>query len=145
MKYFLFLIVGVFSFSANASFVQENCSNAEATTRYSQGHDQNNSHLTLRFYVKNKEVNAPLKHEDGELKVTKNSEALLVTEVKNTCKPGDTDGVESARVVHHRNVTLQKADGSDFDKRIVGVSSDLKSVTADMICEEYSDGLVPCP
>ena len=132
--------------SAQASWFQEYCTSADGTTKMAQGHDENYIQLTERSYDQdwNKKEKI-VRDENGTLNYSNVSEQELEKEFQSGCREGGGGtGLSSWRQVYYRKVQITKADNSMFSQDTVGVSSDLTTVTASMICENLGSSEVIC-
>jgi len=131
--------------SAQASYFQINCSNADRTVATASGHSKSSVTLTEYSYGDNGPVykSVELDPHAVETEVLKNTQ--LHEERKGGCAPDQTTGFMSYNSVSYENVRFQMRDGSLFSKEILGVSQDLKSVEAFLICEQEVNNMIGCP
>lgn len=135
-----------FATSAHASWYQTWCSNAEGTTRTGNGHNSNFTQLTKREYTNRGPVETIIRDEQGELFAEQVGEPkTIVSEQKQTCRKPGEGGVWSSHVVTAGKYKIVHRDGKLFDKDIVGVSKDLRSVEVELICQADMNGLIMCP
>lgn len=146
MKTLILTLTTTLALNANASWMQQHCSNGEATTRTSMGHNENFVQWTEQSY----DAGGVLKtrvvvDEDGKI----DQEILAQTEIekdyKRSCVPGKKEGWVMGREVSYVKVKLTNGDGSKFPKGAVGVSEDGLSLTANLICEQVVTSMVICP
>lgn len=136
MKKIAIILMGSMAF-AHASFYQQKCSSADGLATSANGHVKNEVVLSEAFYGQDvmiqKVVYSP---RDIEIKTLKE----IVLESTNDC----ANGMFSSKKITYKKVAFQKADGSLFSDKTVGVSKDLKSVSADLICEMKMNGRGAC-
>jgi hypothetical protein len=136
----------VISTSAQASWYQTFCSNAEGTTRTANGHNQNFTQLTKREWTNRGPVETIIRDEENKLRVEQVGEQKsIVNEQKQSCRKPGMGGVWNSHNVSAGKYKITNDDGSLFDKDIVGVSEDLKSVEVEFICQADMNGLIMCP
>ncbi len=135
------------SSSAQASWYQHFCSNAEGTTRSANGHNQNYLQLTKREWTDKGRVETVITDTEHKLRVLPVGEAkVVVSEQKGSCdRANGNTGFWSSRSVTAGSYEISHADGVLFDENIVGVSKDRKTVKVELICERAMNGLMPCP
>lgn len=134
------------STSAHASWYQTWCSNAEGTTKTGNGHNHNFTQITKREWTNNGPVETIIRDKKGELYAEQVGEPkTIVSEQKQNCRKPGEGGVWSSHVVTAGKYKIVHRDGKLFNKDIVGVSSDLKSVEVEMICQNDMNGLIMCP
>lgn len=142
----LALTVLALSTSAHASWYQTWCSNAEGTTKTGNGHNYNFVSLTSRTWTGGGPIDSIIKDEKHELYAEQVGEPkTIVSEQKQNCRKPGEGGVWSSHVVTAGKYKIVHRDGKLFDKDIVGVSTDLKSVEVEMICQNDMNGLIMCP
>jgi hypothetical protein len=145
MKTSLFALVTLMSLTtaAQASWYQEFCSNAEGTIKTANGHNENYQRLTKRVWENGRVTDTVVEAEHLVPKAEGQSWEILKQE-KRHCGPGQKYGFYSSRHVYAKSEMLVNADGSPFEKNIVGVSADQKSVHAMLICEMNMNSEMPC-
>lgn len=121
--------------NAQASWYEENCSNAEGTVKLAMGHNENFTAVTERVYDQGYSTDTVIKDEAGDIEFEFSGEKQLERTSSDSCLPGTEYGFASWRKVTYRIVTLKKANGGLFSKSTVGVSEDLKTVKASLLCE----------
>ncbi|MGZ5278687.1 MAG: hypothetical protein ACXWC9_02020 [Pseudobdellovibrionaceae bacterium] len=131
--------------SAQASYFQINCSNADHTVATASGHSKNSVTLTEYSYGDNGPVYKSVELDAFNV----NNEGLKTTQLheerKGGCVPGQSTGFMSYKSVSYHQVRIQMTDGSLFSKNIIGVSQDLKSIEAFLICEQEVNNMIGCP
>lgn len=134
------------STSAHASWYQTFCSNAEGTTKSGNGHNSNYVQLTKREWTNKGLIETIIRDEEGNLFAEQVGEPVtLVSEKKQTCRKPGEGGVWSSHNVSAGKYKIVHREGKLFDKDIVGVSKDLKSVEVELICQADMNGLIMCP
>lgn len=137
------LISGLFS-TAHASWFQEGCANGDASVRTASGHNANYVQYTERRYGQDGMKEKIVRDDEGEIRLDLIEEKSLSSESHNGCVPGQDYGFASWREVSYRKVVLRREDGKPFSKHAVGVSNDLLTITADLICEQDGNSEVMC-
>lgn len=132
------LILGL---QANASWFQEHCSNGEGTVKMADGHDDFLTQVTEREW---KDGGYETKLVTEGLTVETVRETKIVEESSNSCDPKEGFGWASWHNVNHREIVIRKEDGSLFSRNTVGVSDDLKTVRAQVICELWGNSESAC-
>ncbi len=131
--------------AAHASWFQEYCSDAEGTVRRGSGHDENFLQITQRVWGEDGKKDTILRDENGALTYNEKSNKVVEKEYHENCRPGEEIGFATSREVNLVQLEIQNSDGRLFDKDIVGVSKDLKTVNATLICERNYGGEMLCP
>lgn len=128
------------SLNATASFMQEECSNADATVRLSTGHVSNKVVFTVVSESQSSAVQVAL--------MDLSRETLAKTDVENnhnsSCKPGDQHGIGFWDNISTVKVKITKKDGSSFPSGTAHASEDLKSVVTTLICHRHVNSMYPC-
>jgi len=140
------LVAGLFiTTQAQASFFQTYCSNAEATVQTAGGHLKSGITLTHRDYTDEGKVDTKVEDTTHNLTLTSEDGPVIESRNTNSCEgSNETHGIASWHKTYVEKVTITKRDDTLFDKRILGVSQDQKSVTAALICEEFGNSQVFC-
>lgn len=131
------------SVSANASFFQTYCSNAEGTVKWSQGHNDNTLVITKRSWEGGNLSEETLTVPQWEITYKVNEEKDILSEASSNC-PADSDwGVAKWRTVKWQAVELKRQDGSPFHSDVVGVNSQ-GAINTILICEEKGNSQSYC-
>ena len=145
MKNLILTTTMLISFNAMGSFMQEECSNADATIRLSTGHVSNKvvfREITSDPNSTYTETKVPV------LLMDLSTERLATTEVENnhrtSCNSGDEHGIGFWDNISVVKTKITKKDGSLFSKNTAHVSEDLKSVTTTLICHRHVNSMLPC-
>jgi len=140
------LIIG--TTTAHASFYQDYCSNAEGSTKTSEGHVSNNISVTERSYnqATGQIINNVVELGDQKAKVTV-EENMTISELDesegcDTTNP--SSGFYSVTTTSIERVTITKLDGSKFSKNTLGVSDNLMAVETTLICEKQISSEAYC-
>ena len=142
MKKLTLAIAFLFSVSANASFYQISCSNADGTTTSANGHVENFLKVTKFTYQGNEAVKEIIDLDKIDtVEVAYSNDQLIERKTTDGC-PASWISWQETRVV---SISITNKDGSLFDKGIVGVSQDLKSINTHLICQEDGNSMVFCP
>jgi hypothetical protein len=145
MRIFVFLMFGIVSLQAGASFIQVNCSNGAGTIKWNSGHVQNGFVVTEYTYEYGEEEYSEIDLKLSEVNVEILLREEIATESSKRCNEETKSGVVDWRKVTAKKVTLTKADGSGFGENTLGASEDLMSVTGYLICEEVGNSRTMCP
>lgn len=130
--------------AAQASWYQGYCSNAEGTVKSANGHNANYTQLTKREWNGGNKTETVIRDQEGTLTVVTMGEVIKEADESHTsCSKGGM-GVWNGRTVTVSKVKITRGDGSLFDKNIVGVSRDLKSVETELLCEQSMNSMMPC-
>lgn len=132
---------------AQASSMQESCSNAKGTVRFELGHYENYIEVTKWSSsddegTKYEKIRKDL--HDGEWKLEELSSQIISNEQNSQCREGEDIGFAWARKVDVRKVRITKSDGSLFEDGILGLTSDRKAVEATLLCEWEVSNIMPC-
>jgi hypothetical protein len=144
MKKLILSIILAASFSANASFFQENCSNAAATVKMNKGHVQNGVILTERAYGNMGTKNQEIEYKFNTVVVEQSEELEISNDSTTSCAPGSTGGMVSWNKITTKNIVIKKADGSLFPDTTAGINFDRSEVTATVICELNGNSRTSC-
>lgn len=128
MKKILITVLAITAFAANASYYQSVCTSADGYTKIANGHSKNFVKLTEYTYGSVYSVDTiDYKRSDLDIKELKNMEL----DSKTICNRY----LYSKKTITYKKLSITKKDGSLFPSSTIGVSKDLKSVEADMLCE----------
>ena len=133
--------------SAQASFYQVSCSNPSGTVKRTSGHVSNMITLEINNYNNGKSSTVKIPESQATVRVIEKGKPLYESG-SNTCDSKQTQqrrGVAEWKVGSYMRVAITKKDGSTFSKYADGVSTDLKSIQADFICETNGNSMVLCP
>jgi len=136
MKKITLLLLAI-SFSSYGSFYQQKCSNADGSVKSANGHVKNNIVLTEAYFGSDYRT-AEVEYGVNDLSVEVLEEVEL--EYLSSC----AGGMFSSKKVTYKKVAYTNPDGSLFSDKTVGVSKDLKSVNANLICEMNMNGRGAC-
>jgi len=131
--------------AAQASWYQGFCSNAEGTIKTANGHSANFIQLTKRAWIGGKMTETVIRDEERGIRVSEAKKTEILNKSEESCDSNGGSGIFENRTVYFSQAKLVNQDGSLFDKNIVGVSQDLKSVDAILLCETNINGLTMCP
>jgi hypothetical protein len=129
--------------TAQASWYQDYCSNAESTVRLAHGHNDFFVEVTERNYdgkqVREQRIREGLEYSilGDEIKVSESSQ--------QHCNPGEEMGWTSWQKVNAMKVRITRKDGELFSEKVVGVTSDRKAVEAFVICQNDGNSMMMCP
>lgn len=129
---------------AQASWYQTFCSDAEATTRTADGHNDNFVEITERKWDNDGPKENRIRFENGEVTANELSEQRISHEENRACGDGQEYGWYSASTVTVKKVSITKEDGSLFSENTLGVSKDLKSVDVVLVCKADVTSEMPC-
>lgn len=129
---------------AEASWYQDFCSDAEATTRTANGHNENFVEVTERKWNNDGPQENRIRFEKGEVMVNELDVQQISKEEKKACGEGQEYGWYAASTVTVKKVSLTKEDGSLFSEDTIGVSEDRKSVSAVFVCKSDVTSEMPC-
>ena len=147
MKKLIFTVsMLVLSLTANASYFQEQCSDAARTVSVSMGHSKNQVVLTERVDGEEGSGVKAVVFVNNEVIVNNVESRELERKSKKFCdKEQSGGGYGTMRRLDYQKAVIQKRDGSSFSKDIIGVSEDGKSVSASLLCEFNSNSRIACP
>jgi len=145
MKKLILVAIVAASFSAQASFYQENCSNGAATIKLNNGHVQNGIILTERSYGNGGVNSQEIEYKRGSLQIDSLNELEISADTTTSCQPGSTGGMVSWTKVTTKDVVIKKADGSMFPDTTLGLNSNRMEVKATVICELNGNSRTSCP
>ena len=136
MKKITFLLLAI-SFSSYGSFYQQDCSNADGSVTSANGHVKNNIVLTEAYFGSDYRT-AKVEYGVNDLDVK------VVEEVEISNTSSCRGGMFSSKKITYKKVSYTNPDGSLFSDKTLGVSKDLKSVEANLICEMNMNGRGAC-
>ena len=142
MKKAILFTLAAIGFSANASYYQSFCSNGEGTVKIAEGHNTDFKRLTERKWNGDGTYTDTLV--EGGMRHEFTDDKEMHSETKTSCGDGDEYGLAFWVMTIARKVTIVREDGSLFSKDTIGVSEDLKSVHAYVICQEEGNSDYLC-
>lgn len=143
MKFLFMLLAFSISTPSFASFFQTNCSNAEGTTRWTQGHVENTLFLTKRSWeggVRSEEV---VKIPQWEIEYNAINEHEIHKEASSNCPANADWGIAKWRTLTWVQVELKRVNGIPFNTDFVGVNSE-GSIQTYLICEQVGNSQTYC-
>ena len=134
---------------AQASSMQENCSNADATVSMKMGHFESGLYLTKRTYdgkngsVREQKIEVSLR---DQVTMEHLESQQIHNESYNGCeKPGSGPTAGAwYKSVNLQKVKITKQDGSAFEDGILAVSADRKSIGVYLLCERIVTNIISC-
>lgn len=129
---------------AQASWFQEHCSNGEGTLKMGMGHNENYVRYTERTYASEGMKETIRRDDEGGLRYDIVKETPLDSSSHQACLPNEDFGYGTWRAVKYRQVVIRHEDGKPFSKDAVGVSKDLMTLTADVVCEHNGNSQIYC-
>lgn len=141
---FVTIAMVVTASNAQASFFQNECSNASGSIRMSDGHVKNEIVLKTVKYDK--------KHQRQEETIVLSRQDVDVTEVKKTnisqenkqhCEAGNGGGWASWRSIDVVEVKLARRDGTSLPEGSTDLQKD-GTIVATLICEDQGNSQIIC-
>lgn len=144
MKKLILIIATIASFSSQASFFATNCSNATGSVTSSGGHIPSSLVVTKVEYVQNKRVETKINLNYSDVEVSNELESVIAEESNQVCSENSNRGYSTWKTISSKKIILANKDGSEFNKNILGVSIDLKTVEAFLICKLEGNSQILC-
>lgn len=144
MKALIIATVLVTTLSANASFFQNYCSNAQGTTTTADGHAEFYTKVTSRTWDNGNQIDKVIELDLDKVDLSTFDEVKISEQISKYCEPGSSSGYVSWEYVITKKVILTNRDGSLFSKDIVGVSDDQKTISTMVICTEEGNSRTDC-
>ena len=129
---------------ALASGFQTNCSSADGATSTHDGHFANGTKLTIRFWDAKGKHESQLNYENFDIQQRVLSKIEHDRKEVKKCIPGNDDGMYWGTVHTYQKIEFSLPGGTKFPENVVGVSTDRKTVTAHLICQEDVDSDISC-
>lgn len=143
MKKLTIIFTALMTISAQASFFQETCSSADGMLKLASGHVSNKVVITEREYNNGKLSENEIELLRHEIEVDTKNETLLKNTNSKNCSVGG-GGVVNWQSISAKEIVITNSDGTLFSRETVGVSQDLKSVSAFVICDNSGNSMNLC-
>ena len=138
----LILVLSLLGLSAQASFIQKECSSASGDLIMNFGHAGNKFTVNVD----------PLNSNPQVLDLAKMQVSVLATEITTLsdtttgplCTPDSETSFVSWNKVVTQRLTITKKDSSEFPEGTKHLSADGKSISTYVICEENGNSMTMC-
>ncbi len=133
------------SLTANASYMYETCTNADATIETKSGHVIPSvivyMQLATTDYQGTKE---PIKLERDSIDIVELDEKKISSKTTRGCAPGESFGYMSSTSIYSKKVTISNKDGSNFPYGVFNLSTDRLTISDYVICESHISSRIFC-
>lgn len=141
----LVLVTLAFASQAQASSRSTVCSSADGNVKIQNKMAESFVQLTeVSWDSQYNEVRKETVYDSYDIRTAKYQEKQLLKKSHKFCDPKTKNGSWMNKTIVAMKVIFTKDDGGLFTKETSGVSEDLKSVEAHVICEYVSSGIGPC-
>lgn len=139
------LITLSISLTANASYMYETCTNADATIETKSGHVIPAVTVYMQLATTDHQgAKEPIELERNLIDIVELDEKKISSKTTRGCAPGENVGYMSSTSIYSKKIIISNKDGSSFPYGLFKLSSDRLTVSDYVICESHISSQILC-